>query len=197
MNKILLAIVAASVFAASCNTSLTVQKKQHSNGYYVSVSKTEKKAQKVENTIASKNETIVLSAREQAAMDASVQVAEAKAITANQEVQAQVENKNAVAKTVRINKEAKSLVGKKVAQVKAAEQTMKLLKAPAVKENRPMEDDAIILIILAIFLCPIAVGLATDWNAKDVLINVLLWVFCLGIGGIIHAFYVLNREGVI
>lgn len=47
MNKILLAIVAASVFVASCNTSLTVQKKQHSNGYYVSVSTTNKTSQKV------------------------------------------------------------------------------------------------------------------------------------------------------
>jgi uncharacterized membrane protein YqaE (UPF0057 family) len=55
--------------------------------------------------------------------------------------------------------------------------------------------DPILYIVLCIFISPVAVGLATDWNVKDVVINLLLCLTC--IGGIIHAFIVCKREGVI
>lgn len=57
-------------------------------------------------------------------------------------------------------------------------------------------DDAILYVILCIFIPFVAVGLATDWNVRDVVINILLCCLC-GIPGIIHAFIVCNREGVI
>ncbi len=193
MNKILLAIVAASVFVASCNTSLTVQKRQHSNGYYVSVSSTDKKSQKVENTVVVKNENSSLSAREVAVANAETKVVEVKAVVANQ---ASVENKNVAPKSVSINNEVKSALGKKATQSKATEQTMKVLQAPAKKSRGSVDDHAILLIILAILLPFAAVGIVTDWDLNDVLINVILTLLC-GIPGIIHAFYILNREGVI
>ena len=90
MNKILLAIVAASVFVASCNTSLTVQKRQHSNGYYVSVSSTDKKAQKVENTVVVKKENSSLSAREVAVANAAA-VSEVSAALAELEANPMVD----------------------------------------------------------------------------------------------------------
>jgi len=196
MNKILLAIVAASVFVASCNTSLTVQKRQHSNGYYVSVSSTDKKAQKVENTVVVKKENSSLSAREVAVANAETKVVEVKALVANQAAVASVENKNVAPKSVSINNEVKSALGKKATQSKATEQTMKVLQAPAKKSRGIVDDHAILLIILAIFLPFAAVGIVTAWDLNDVLINVILTLLC-GIPGIIHAFYILNREGVI
>ncbi|MDW8235620.1 MAG: YqaE/Pmp3 family membrane protein [Bacteroidia bacterium] len=49
-----------------------------------------------------------------------------------------------------------------------------------------------LLIVLAIFIPWLAVGLATDWEFKHVLINILLGLFtCLG--GIIHAIIIVNK----
>jgi uncharacterized membrane protein YqaE (UPF0057 family) len=47
----------------------------------------------------------------------------------------------------------------------------------------------VVLIILAIFLPPIAVGLYTNWDTPT-LWNLLLWIFFI-IPGIVHAFYIL------
>lgn len=52
---------------------------------------------------------------------------------------------------------------------------------------------SILDIILCIFIPPVAV-LLKKGAGKDFLINILLWVFLLGIGGIIHAFYVLSKS---
>ncbi len=65
-----------------------------------------------------------------------------------------------------------------------------------VKKDAPLPIDSIVYILLCIFIPFVAVGLATDWEVKDVVINVLLCLLC-GIPGIIHAFIVCNREGVI
>jgi uncharacterized membrane protein YqaE (UPF0057 family) len=47
----------------------------------------------------------------------------------------------------------------------------------------------VVLIILAIFLPPIAVGLYTNWDTPT-LWNLLFWIFFI-IPGIVHAFYIL------
>ena len=51
----------------------------------------------------------------------------------------------------------------------------------------------ILEIILAIFIPPVAVFLRKG-AGKDLVINILLWVLLLGIGGIIHAFIVLSKK---
>jgi uncharacterized membrane protein YqaE (UPF0057 family) len=51
----------------------------------------------------------------------------------------------------------------------------------------------ILLIILAILLPPLAVYLKTK-DVKSTVINLLLWIFLLGIGGIIHALYVVLKK---
>jgi uncharacterized membrane protein YqaE (UPF0057 family) len=64
------------------------------------------------------------------------------------------------------------------------------------RESKGNSLDPIVYILLAIFIPFVAVGLATDWEVKDVVINLLLCFLC-GIPGIIHAFIVCKREGVI
>ncbi|MGL4598684.1 MAG: YqaE/Pmp3 family membrane protein [Bacteroidia bacterium] len=49
-----------------------------------------------------------------------------------------------------------------------------------------------LLILLAILIPWLAVGLVTNWDVKQVVINLLLCLTC--IGGIIHAIIVVNRE---
>ncbi|MEN9402758.1 MAG: Proteolipid rane potential modulator [Verrucomicrobiota bacterium] len=51
----------------------------------------------------------------------------------------------------------------------------------------------ILEIILAIFLPPVAVYMRKG-AGKDFVINLLLWVLLLGLGGIIHAFWLLSRK---
>ena len=52
---------------------------------------------------------------------------------------------------------------------------------------------SILDIILAILLPPVAVFLKKG-AGKTLVINILLWVLLLGIGGIIHAFIVLKKK---
>lgn len=56
-----------------------------------------------------------------------------------------------------------------------------------------MNDDAILYYVLAFFIPFLAVGLVTDWDVKQVIINILLCCLC-GIPGIIHAFIVVSRN---
>lgn len=51
----------------------------------------------------------------------------------------------------------------------------------------------IVDILLAIFLPPVVVAMRKGVG-KDFVINILLWIFLFGLGGIIHAFYVLTRK---
>jgi uncharacterized membrane protein YqaE (UPF0057 family) len=50
-----------------------------------------------------------------------------------------------------------------------------------------------LLYVLCFFIPWLAVGLATDWDIKKVLINILLTMLC-GIPGIIHAFIVVSKN---
>lgn len=50
-----------------------------------------------------------------------------------------------------------------------------------------------LLIVLCFFIPWLAVGLATNWDVKTVVINIL-WTFLCGIPGIIHAIIVVNKN---
>lgn len=51
----------------------------------------------------------------------------------------------------------------------------------------------ILEIILCIFLPPVAVFLRKG-AGKDLIINLVLWILLLGVGGVIHAFWLLSRK---
>lgn len=53
---------------------------------------------------------------------------------------------------------------------------------------------SILTIILCIFLPPVAVGLEKGLG-KDLLINIILLLLTLGVGAIIHAFWVCSSKG--
>ena len=50
-----------------------------------------------------------------------------------------------------------------------------------------------LLYVLCFFIPWLAVGLATDWDLKKVIINIL-WTMLCGIPGIIHAFIVVSKN---
>jgi len=49
-----------------------------------------------------------------------------------------------------------------------------------------------VLIIIAIFISPLAVFLKFGFG-KDFIINLLLWIFLVWIGGVIHALWLLTK----
>lgn len=52
---------------------------------------------------------------------------------------------------------------------------------------------SILEIILAIFIPPVAVFLKKG-AGKDLIINLVLWILLLGVGGIIHACWLLSKK---
>lgn len=82
------------------------------------------------------------------------------------------------------------------AESKSKIQELKKAVKKTKKSHKSSGDDRILYILLAILIPFVAVGLATSWNVKDVLISILLSFLCW-IPGIIHAFIVCKREGVI
>ncbi len=52
---------------------------------------------------------------------------------------------------------------------------------------------SILDIVLCILVPPVAVFLKKG-AGKDLIINIVLWVFLFGIGGIIHAFWLLSKK---
>ena len=60
-------------------------------------------------------------------------------------------------------------------------------------EDNSDEIEPILLYILCFVFPPIAVGLATDWNTNDVILNIVLCLLC-GLPGIIHALIVVSKN---
>lgn len=63
----------------------------------------------------------------------------------------------------------------------------------AMKSEKSADVDIVLLYILCFLIPPVAVGLATDWEASTVIINIL-WCLLCGIPGVIHAIIVVSRE---
>ena len=74
-----------------------------------------------------------------------------------------------------------------------AKPIMKAAVKQMTKPNKTADADMILLYVLCIFIPPLAVGLATDWESTPVISNIL-WCLLCGLPGIIHAFIVVNRE---
>ena len=82
----------------------------------------------------------------------------------------------------------KHTLKEKVQVVKAVRQVKK-----AAKRGDADGIPTVVLFILAVLLPPIAVGLVTDWDLEETLINVGLTFLCW-LPGIVHALIVVSRE---
>lgn len=56
-----------------------------------------------------------------------------------------------------------------------------------------MEDNKVLKIILALFIPPLAVYLHEGKITNNFWINLVLWFLLAGIGGIIHALYIILK----
>ena len=98
-----------------------------------------------------------------------------------------------VANNTKIGKVNKAIIASNASSSKevASNKTMNSTKSvkKALKNDMPTG-----LLYLLCFLMPwLAVGFATDWDIKTVVINIL-WTFLCGIPGIIHAIIIVGRN---
>jgi uncharacterized membrane protein YqaE (UPF0057 family) len=204
MKKItnyLAAVATLSIVLSSC----TVEKRLHNSGFHVAWKKSFKTAKNENVTdevavketrvkeVSAKNTMISTEAVDQINLESDAvssfnETAEAPvmetATVATQEVHSKI-TKNAVKaeqSSKKINAASSKLIQKAVAK--------KIAKAA---KNNSGDTDIVLLYVLCFVIPFVAVGLATDWDVKKVIINILLSCLC-GIPGIIHALIVVKNN---
>ena len=204
MKKLLLAVLVVGFAISSCS----IEKRLHQKGFNVewnknlgSLKKDKKEKQDYvsseaveEIAVVSNKTTKAPSLNNNSAIsvdgvtlnesnDASVFVEDITTNEVNSEVSSVVNN----TKTEKVNSSSKVSSSKEVASNKTMNST-KIVKK-ALKNDMPKG-----LLYLLCFLMPwLAVGFATDWDIKTVIINIL-WTFLCGIPGIIHAIIIVGRN---
>lgn len=192
--------MATLVLLSSCSTSsVGVSKRRYNKGYFVNITKdkkvttkatpaapAEKKADVVvpgdEMPVAVENETKPVAVEPQELV-ASVTPSASKSSSLKNRVAMKMAEK------VLQNTPAQAFVEQaKSAEVKAAPDFVNTT-------NSTKGDDIPVwlLYVLAIVFPPIAVGLATDWETKPLIVNIILCVLSW-LPGIIHALIVVNKN---
>ncbi len=184
-NKILLSLVAVSIMAASCSTSLTVQKKQHSSGYYVSLSTTEKKSQKVEKSVNNEKKINVLSKDEVATSKLAEKSSNEVATIAIERTEAQQAGKvDLKAKSATVNAVSDDSKAKftKATSIAAAKKRTKITAPKNADDDLSVR--MLIIIILTIIIPPLGVYLYKR-EARPAIIDLLLFILGVVVGAIL------------
>jgi uncharacterized membrane protein YqaE (UPF0057 family) len=188
MKKLIYICLAITFITVSC----TVQKRVYNSGYHVkwkggnlNSDKNEFEA-KVENQeensilASSKNEQVkeILAENNSSVINNTAETVDINLVEENQvKVKPVATNDTKVSKTKASERKEKSFSKAKVIK-------------KAVKKSKA-DDTTILLYILCFFLPPIAVGLATNWEEKTLIISIILTLLCF-IPGIIHALIVVS-----
>ncbi len=203
MKKLLLAVLVVGFAISSCS----IEKRLHQKGFNVewnknlgSLKKDKKEKQDyvsseaVEEIAVVSNKTTKTPSVHNSAIsvdgvtlnesnDASVFVEDITTNEVNSEVSSVVNN----TKTEKVNSSSKASSSKEVASNKTMNSTKIVKKA----NNKDVSKG--LLYLLCFFIPWLAVGLATDWDVKTVVINIL-WTCLCGIPGIIHAIIIVGRN---
>lgn len=194
-NKLITAIAAfgVAVFLFSCSTTdgLTIEKRRYRDGYYIAKSKRNDNKAEEKQVVVSK-ETITpkqASALDQQAVQPEAVQGEVKTFTEQAPVVANEAPAAAVKAVNEVLEEVAPVTKKEIRD--AAKTAVKEAK----KDKKKSADDVpdIVIILLCIFLSPLAVYLIKGDIDKDFWVNLILWILC-GIPGIIHAFIVYSRN---
>ncbi len=203
MKKLLLVVLVVGFAISSCS----IEKRLHQKGFNVewnknlgSLKKDKKEKQDyvsseaVEEIAVVSNKTTKTPSVHNSAIsvdgvtlnesnDASVFVEDITTNEVNSEVSSVVNN----TKTEKVNSSSKASSSKEVASNKTMNSTKIVKKA----NNKDVSKG--LLYLLCFFIPWLAVGLATDWDVKTVVINIL-WTCLCGIPGIIHAIIIVGRN---
>lgn len=181
--KKLLSFLFLGLLLASCSSSIEIAKRKHRGGYYVSLSQQNKHQQNNEvlkdSEKAKKQEKISFSEKNKSL---SITADELKAEKLTTKLKA-VDNDQVNTAELKIDA---SKIKKHKKQLKN-----KLKELKKAQKSGANDDDIylLLLVILAIFLPPIAVGLASNWDLVKLIISILL-TFLFWLPGIIYALLV-------
>lgn len=187
-NKFTIAV--AVILSAVLITSCTIEKRHYMSGYHVEWNKSDNKSKQVTNE----------QQEAQALVQEQVQPVQNAVISTSEENNAVVvqpvvneESKAISAASVIVGSEKVNADNTTSDAVKPGVSSIREAKYKTEKSEQPGDDVPKGLLIVLCFLMPwLAVGLATDWDVKTIIINLLWSLTC--IGGIIHALIVVNRE---
>lgn len=198
-NKFMLAV--AVLVSATLITSCSIEKRHYMNGYHVewknknsnksSTVAVKESAQTVvaEQTVPVTEQTVAVAEELNISVVAPVvenTVQETVAPAQNNVSNVAAEKTNAVVSSEVVKQEVNT-------QDVVTKQDVKAAVKQAAKSSAPEDGPSKGLLIVLCFLLPwLAVGLATNWKAKPLIINLLLSVTC--IGAIIHAIVIVNRN---
>ena len=203
MKKLLLAVLVVGFAISSCS----IEKRLHQKGFNVEWNKnlgSLKKDKKEKQDFVSSEaveEIAVVSHKTTKAHSANNSAISVDGVTLNESNEASVfvednttNEVNSVVssvvnntKTEKVNSSSNASSSKEVASNKTMNSTKSVKKA--LKNDMPTG-----LLYLLCFLMPwLAVGFATNWDIKTVVINIL-WTFLCGIPGIIHAIIIVGRN---
>lgn len=186
-NKFLLVVVALSSVAMI--TSCSIEKRHYMKGYHVEWNKQSNKNNAVVLEEATTPEVV-----QNETTPVEVAPASNGIVSAEQPVNNSVAPKPSQENTVRAVVSNTPQANSTEVQNAVADQAVtKAVVKAARKAETPGDDVPKGLLIVLCFLLPwLAVGLATDWDVRTLIINLLLCLTC--IGGIIHALIVVNRN---
>ena len=206
MKKLLLAVLVVGFAISSCS----IEKRLHQKGFNVEWNKnlgSLKKDKKEKQDFVSSEaveEIAVVSHKTTKAHSANNSAISVDGVTLNESNEASVfvednttnevdSPESTVANNTKIGKVNKAIIASNASSSKevASNKTMNSTKSvkKALKNDMPTG-----LLYLLCFLMPwLAVGFATDWDIKTVVINIL-WTFLCGIPGIIHAIIIVGRN---
>lgn len=168
-------------------SSCTMEKRHYQSGYYIDWGKNDaSKSTAVNNapiTKAQKIAAVKLPESSNEVYSVRESVSDLSASSDNALVPAKKLSPSASEKNVVVT------APKKISKYQAFKAMKKAVKA---HKNGDSDFPEILMILLCIFLPPIAVGIMTDWEFEPLAINILLCLLCW-LPGIIHAFIIYDR----
>ena len=168
-------------------SSCTMEKRHYQSGYYIdwknNVKNTAVERTKTDNVDKINSKTI-----DQSPFSASTN--EDIVLTSSKTSDIAIIKTESNSNGVNASEKAKTklTVKDKIAVVKAVNKMKK-----AAKRGDADGIPTVLLFVLAVLLPPLAVGLVTDWDLEETLINVALTFLCW-LPGIVHAIIVVNRN---
>lgn len=197
-NKMLIrlasAVLTATVLLTSCSIdNLTIAKRRYNDGFYVHKSGAKTNVDQSSQSVTTENkietatpEVVVVENNPvvtQSGDNATLPVVTFSSEKTTQAVPSQT------AGVIVISSDDEQ--GSKIEERKTTISQATVASEP--KASKGGDVPVWVLYLLAFFIPFVAVGLVTDWDVGQVLLNLLLCLLC-GIPGIIHAFIVVARE---
>jgi uncharacterized membrane protein YqaE (UPF0057 family) len=208
MKKLLLAVLVVGFAISSCS----IERRLHQKGFNVewnnnlsSLKKDKKEKQDYVSSEVVEEIAVVSTKTTKAPSVNSSSAISADGVSLNESIEAPVFVEDNTSNEVN-SQESSVVINTKIEKVNKAISAPKASSSKEVAiDNKTIASTKIVkkalkdsvptglLYVLCFFIPWLAVGLATDWDMKTVLIN-LLWTLLCGIPGIIHAIIIVGRN---